>query len=259
MRGSLSEPPAHLLGISVGFYTRSQLTHLVARLVDAGKQTVVANHNLHSAYLFHHDPAVCDFYRRARFAHIDGMALVLVGRMLGYPFRREHRVTYIDWIYPLLARAEAEQWNVFYVGSAPTVLQRGTATLAQHFPKLNLAAHHGYFDVNGAENNQVLDAVAGHATDVLLVGMGMPRQEHWILRNQEKLAATVILHAGACMDLVAGELHTPPRWMGRAGVEWVYRLATHPRRVWRRYLVEPWFLLPYLLRDLHRQWRQRRG
>jgi N-acetylglucosaminyldiphosphoundecaprenol N-acetyl-beta-D-mannosaminyltransferase len=80
--------------------------------------------------------------------------------------------------------------------------------------------------------------------------MGMPRQEIWVLNNLEKLHAKVILTCGACMDYIAGEIPTPPRWMGRVGLEWLYRLLSEPGRLWKRYLVEPWFLGGLLVRDL---------
>jgi N-acetylglucosaminyldiphosphoundecaprenol N-acetyl-beta-D-mannosaminyltransferase len=60
----------------------------------------------------------------------------------------------------------------------------------------------------------------------------------------------VVLPCGACMDYVAGVIPAPPRWMGRFGIEWLYRLASEPRRLWRRYLVEPWALVPLFIRTL---------
>jgi len=80
--------------------------------------------------------------------------------------------------------------------------------------------------------------------------MGMPRQEHWILDHLDQLPPCVICNVGALMELIAGSLPTPPRWVGRIGLEWLYRLLTNPRRVWRRYLLEPWALLPWLIQDL---------
>jgi N-acetylglucosaminyldiphosphoundecaprenol N-acetyl-beta-D-mannosaminyltransferase len=68
-----------------------------------------------------------------------------------------------------------------------------------------------------------------------------------------------ILMVGACFDYLAGEIPTPPRWMGRFGLEWMYRLFGEPRRLWRRYLIEPWHLLPHALSDLRQLWSERRS
>jgi N-acetylglucosaminyldiphosphoundecaprenol N-acetyl-beta-D-mannosaminyltransferase len=88
--------------------------------------------------------------------------------------------------------------------------------------------------------------------------MGMPRQEHWIADNFDRLEANVTFNLGGFMELLTGELPTPPQWVGRLNLEWLFRLATRPRRVWRRYLVEPWALTPYLMRDLTSRMRQGR-
>jgi N-acetylglucosaminyldiphosphoundecaprenol N-acetyl-beta-D-mannosaminyltransferase len=81
----------------------------------------------------------------------------------------------------------------------------------------------------------------------------MPRQEHWIVDHLDQIDANVIFNLGAFMEYITGELPTPPPWVGPAGVEWLYRLATRPGRVWRRYLVEPWSLMPFLVRDVGRR------
>lgn len=79
--------------------------------------------------------------------------------------------------------------------------------------------------------------------------MGMPR---WILDNLDRLTANVILTAGACFNYIAGAIPKPPRWMSRMGLEWLYRLISEPRRLGKRYLIEPWALLPLMIADVQR-------
>jgi N-acetylglucosaminyldiphosphoundecaprenol N-acetyl-beta-D-mannosaminyltransferase len=83
-----------------------------------------------------------------------------------------------------------------------------------------------------------------------MVGMGMPRQEYWVLDNLRNIQANVILTAGACLDYVAKAAPTPPRWIGHLGLEWLYRLLSDPVRLWRRYLLEPWFILKLLFQEI---------
>jgi N-acetylglucosaminyldiphosphoundecaprenol N-acetyl-beta-D-mannosaminyltransferase len=113
-----------------------------------------------------------------------------------------------------------------------------------------MKTHHGYFSIEqGAHDNlSVLKEIEEYAPNLLLIGMGMPRQEYWILENYDQLKANAILTAGACMDYVAGNVPTPPRWMGRTGLEWLYRLLNEPKRLWKRYLVEPWYILGLIVR-----------
>ena len=88
----------------------------------------------------------------------------------------------------------------------------------------------------------MLAQIRDYAPDVLMVGMGMPRQEIWIEENLKDIFATAIFCCGGLMDLVAGEIPTPPRWLGPLGLEWLFRLFSQPVRTWRRYLLEPWFI-----------------
>jgi N-acetylglucosaminyldiphosphoundecaprenol N-acetyl-beta-D-mannosaminyltransferase len=109
----------------------------------------------------------------------------------------------------------------------------------------------GYFDPtqNSAENQAVLDSIRSFHPNVLLVGMGMPRQETWLLENLDGINTNAVYCCGAMMDYLTGNIPTPPRWMGQIGLEWLYRLLSEPNRLWRRYLVEPWTVLGIVARE----------
>ena len=237
-----------LLGVVVDPLTIAELNERIAKAVNQGERLIIAHHNLHSVYLYHRDPKMRAFFARAQVVHIDGMPLVYWARVLGYPVTKQHRVTYVDWVHPLMATAAAEGWRVFYLGGKPGVAARAAEKLRRQYPGLVLETRHGYFTPE--ENDAVLEEIARFQPHVLMVGMGMPRQEHWVLDNLERISANAILTAGACFDYVAGVIPTPPRWMGRVGLEWLYRLWSEPRRLARRYLLEPWFLVPLALKDL---------
>jgi N-acetylglucosaminyldiphosphoundecaprenol N-acetyl-beta-D-mannosaminyltransferase len=248
-----------LLGVRVQALTRDALTELVASRAGSGAGTIIANHNLHSVALSRSDSSLAEFYREADFVHVDGMALVFLGWLLGLPLRREHRVTYVDWLPSLLSRAESDGWRIFFLGGAPGVAAQALIGLRERFPRLQAASHHGFFDADSADaNTAVLDEIAGYRPNLLLVGMGMPRQELWIRSNAGRIRVDVILPVGACLDYFAGEIPTPPRWLGPLGLEWAFRLASEPRRLWRRYLVEPFTLIPAVLQDVRRRVRNTR-
>ena len=243
----LSIPAFKVLDCRIHAVTASALTDLVERAVDSRDSCIVANHNLHSLYLYHHDAKLRMLFARARWIHADGMGIVMLGRASGIRLERSVRITYVDWLPLLMERAAKRKWRVFYLGSKPGVADRGTKILLNKFPGLTMGCAHGYFDPAGEENERMLGAIREFAPDLLLVGMGMPRQEHWILDNFDSLGQAVWLPCGAAIDYVAGEIPTPPRWAGRWGMEWLYRLVAEPRRLWRRYLLEPLFLC-HLLR-----------
>jgi N-acetylglucosaminyldiphosphoundecaprenol N-acetyl-beta-D-mannosaminyltransferase len=240
------------LGVQLNALSILELNSLIAESVEQNQKWIIANHNLHSLYLYHHDPKMRAFYAKADYTHIDGMPLVMIGKLLGYPIQRNQRVTYVDWVYPLMAQAARKGWRIFYLGSKPGVAERGANILRSSFPGLQIACYHGYIDTrkNGQENLATLAAIKAYQPHVLMVGMGMPRQEHWITDNLESIHANSILPSGACIDYIAGAVPTPPRWMGRFGLEWLYRLLSEPKRLWRRYLIEPWFVARLLLREI---------
>lgn len=244
-----------MLGVRVQPLTIADLHAIIAEATRCAARQIVANHNLHSVYLYHRDPEMRRFYASAHWVHIDGMPLVWLGCLLGQGLRREHRTTYVDWIGPLMNEAAENGWRVFYLGSRPGVAERGVDILRKRFSGLRIAARDGYFDATtgSTQNRSVLEQIASFKPQLLMVGMGMPRQEKWILSNMESLPSCVVLPCGAAIDYVAGEIATPPRWMGRLGVEWLYRLACEPRRLARRYLLEPLFLVRPLMADLRRR------
>ena len=244
----------NLLGVTVDPITIAELHKCIAKAIARGERWIIAHHNLRSVYLYHRDPKMRAFFTKAQVIHIDGMPLVYWARVLGYPVTKQHRVTYVDWVHPLMATAAAEGWRVFYLGGKPGVAARAAEKLRQQYPGLVLETRHGYFTPE--ENDAVLEEITRFQPHVLMVGMGMPRQEHWVLDNLERISANAILTVGACFDYVAGVIPTPPRWMGRMGLEWLYRLWSEPRRLARRYLLEPWFLVPLALKDLTGRFRK---
>jgi len=244
-----------VFGIKITPMTLDVLLTTLAAFVASRRPCVIASQNMHGISVMLHD----DDFRRLHedgetLVHIDGMPLVALCRLAGLPVGREHRVTLVDLVWPLLSLAEASGWRVFYLGSTRRVLDRALDVVRRRHPGLPVAAHHGFFDLTDRRaNDAVVAEIRSFAPQLLLVGMGMGRQERWIAEHRAAVGDAVILTVGACMEYVAGEVGTPPRWMGGSGLEWVYRLTESPARFWRRYLVEPWPVFLYLLRSMARR------
>lgn len=237
-----------ILGVKVNLLSMKQLNFLIDETIRLNQKRIIANHNLNSLYIFHHNPMMRKFYSVVDYVHIDGMALVLLGKLLKLPFKREHRVTYADWVWSLMEQAVENNWRILYLGSKPGVAERGAKILKDRYPGLDIATVHGYFSLHN-QNHKVIEKINTYRPNVLMVGMGMPRQEEWILNNIHQIDANIVLPSGACIDYIAKEIATPPRWMGQVGLEWLYRLITEPKRLWRRYLIEPWFIAKLFLEE----------
>ena len=241
-----------LLGVSVDALTRSDLHELIAESVLKNERRLILNHNLHSICLCHRDQRMAQTYEDCDFIYVDGLPIIFLGRMLGLELRSEHRITFLDSFDLLAAEATRRNWRLFYLGSKPGVAQRGAQMLLQRFPALQIATAHGFFDSGrtSRENLAVLSAINRFRPHILMVGMGMPRQEHWIQENLGSISANAIFTCGATMDYLTGEIRTPPRWAGPLGAYGLVRLLHEPRRLWRRYLLEPWFIGGLFVRDM---------
>ena len=247
---------ASFFGLTLQPMSSPKLMALVEKGISENRKWVITNHNLHSVFLFHRHPKLREFYKSAHWTFIDGMPLIALGKFYGYALEREQRVTLADWIHPLMETAAHKGWRVYNLGSPEGVAARGAAVLRRLYPGLQIEVSNGYFDArrDSAENEAVVQRINAYRPDLLMVGMGMPRQEFWTQENMERLNARVILASnGAAIDYIAGMVPTPPRWAGRMGLEWAFRLASEPRRLFARYLLEPWYLLILLMMDFVRK------
>jgi N-acetylglucosaminyldiphosphoundecaprenol N-acetyl-beta-D-mannosaminyltransferase len=232
----------------------SEIFHHVARRLREGQRTIVANHNTHSLAIARKNREFRTFYSAADLVQVDSIPLIFWARLTAGRGRRFHRCTYLDWREEFWERAQAEGWRVFFIGGRLGVGERARAHILERWPKLQLAVHHGHFDAapGSKPNDAVCDAIAAYRPDILLVGMGMPRQELWVMQNLPRLGSCAIFTVGAAFDYEAGVQAACPRWIGRIGAEWLFRLAGNPARLGRRYLVEPFSLLDLAALDLIR-------
>ncbi|WP_313452796.1 WecB/TagA/CpsF family glycosyltransferase [Brevundimonas sp.] len=256
-----SRERVRLLGQAMDLVRPEEVMHHLQLAVAEGRKSLIANHNLHSLYLLTRRPELQAFYDRADMVEVDSTPLLWFSRVLGLHSRAFHRCTYLDWRDHFWSLADRKGWRVLSIGGAPGVGEAAVAKLATRYPGAEIETRHGYFDAapGSADNAAVLAQVAAFRPHVLFVGMGMPRQELWIADHFDALPPCVVLSVGAAFDYEAGAQKAAPRWMGRAGIEWAYRLFHDPKRLFVRYCVEPWFLLPLIVADIRAARRGRRA
>lgn len=175
---------------------------------------------------------------RSALSLCDTIGILLASRLRGGPLRE--RVTGIDLIAPLAERsARAGDVRLFLLGGAPGVAERAARALVDSYPGLRVAgSRDGYFEPK--ESAAIAAAIAASGANVVLVGLGSPKQEYWL---EEHLAATgcgVGIGVGGSFDVLAGVVRRAPPLLRRLGLEWLYRLAREPGR-WRRQLALPQF------------------
>jgi N-acetylglucosaminyldiphosphoundecaprenol N-acetyl-beta-D-mannosaminyltransferase len=229
------------LDVWVDRFTIDDFLHYVRCVTTARRPTVIAHHNLNSLAICRRSPVIRSFYDQVDAVFVDGMGVVATARLVGAPIRAEHRLAVLDWIWPLLEMAARERWHVMHLGGSEDVLDEATRSILSRHPSLRLTCIDGYFDMDpgSTDGADALARVQAARPDLLLVGMGMPRQELWLLENRHSLPPCVVITVGGIFSFISGERRAAPRWLGPLGLEWLFRLVTEPRRLWRRYLLEP--------------------
>ena len=212
----------------------------------------VVTPNVDHAVLFQHRPDLRDAYARASLVLADGAPLVLASRLCGKEL--PERVAGSDLV-PRLFGATSEPLRVFLLGAAPGVADAAAGRIHAQWPNVAVVGTYSPplgFEDDADENERILTLIASAQPDLLVVGFGAPKQELWVSKHCDRLQARVALCAGATIDFLAGHRRRSPVWMRRAGLEWLHRVASEPRRLAGRTPGGAWEL-PQLL---GREWRR---
>lgn len=181
-------------------------------------------------------PELRDALDEADLVYCDGYGVRLAAKALDVEI--PHRMTGADWIWDLATLCEAADQSVYLLGSEPGVTREAAERLRARYPRLRVAgSHHGYFEPGSPHDDRVIEDINEKHPDIVLVGMGTPRQELWVEHNAGRLDAGVVWTVGALFDYVSGRVPRAPSWLADNGFEWIFRLAIEPQRMWRRYLL----------------------
>lgn len=193
--------------------------------------------------------------RAARWVVADGMPLVWASRLLARPL--PERVNGADLALRLMERAARAGYRVFFLGGDPGIPALAARRLQQRLPGLKvvgtLSPLFG-FDSRAAEVERTVRAVRAAAPDVVLVGLGAPKQELWLRQHLSEAGVPVGIAVGGTFNFWSGRIRRAPVVFQRAGLEWLWRLAQEPRRLWKRYLVRDLEFFPLLGAALWRRW-----
>ena len=219
--------------------TFAEALDAIADMVRGRSGGAVFTPNVDHVVMASVDPRFQRAYADVDLALADGMPVVWASRALGLPV--PEKVSGSDLVPALMERAAADGFRVYLLGGAA---RRAARRLRSALPGLRVVgAASPRIDLE-APDAAVLDAIRITAPDLVLVGLGAPKQELWIRAHAAALRPAVLLGVGASIDFLAGTARRAPRWMSAVGLEWAYRLAHEPRRLWRRYLVrDPRFLV----------------
>jgi N-acetylglucosaminyldiphosphoundecaprenol N-acetyl-beta-D-mannosaminyltransferase len=203
----------------------------------------------------HDDPTFRSVMNEADLVTPDGMPLVWGLRRLGVEdATRVYGPDLTPWI---LERAATEGLPVGFYGVTDEIMSEFSRRVLQRWPSLNIAYSYSppFRPLSEEEDLRVVEDVNASGARILLVGLGCPRQEQWMAAHRSRIDAAMV-GVGAAFDFIAGNKRQAPELMQRTGTEWVFRLVTEPRRLWKRYLIHnPRFVALFgaqLIRTRHR-------
>jgi N-acetylglucosaminyldiphosphoundecaprenol N-acetyl-beta-D-mannosaminyltransferase len=191
---------------------------------------------VHTVMLCQEDEVLREAVSQADFTVPDGQPLVWAMNMLGHQL--PSRVYGPELMVRACERARTTGVRMYlYGGRNQGALVQLALNLRKRFPGLQIVGGYSppFRELSDEEEHAVVDEINRSKADVVWVGIGAPKQEKWMARMRERLDAPVLIGVGAAFDFHAGLVPQAPPWMQRIGLEWLFRLGTEPRRLWRRY------------------------
>jgi N-acetylglucosaminyldiphosphoundecaprenol N-acetyl-beta-D-mannosaminyltransferase len=227
-----------ILGCRLDTLDTDAATDAIATLARVGHGAQVVTLGTEMVVYAQHDPRFRDIVNHCALSLCDTVGLLTVARQRGA--RLSDRVTGVELVEHLCARAARDGIRVFLLGSAGGVAEQAAQILRQRYPGLQIGGvRDGYFRAD--ETAAIVEAIRAGGAELLLVGMGSPRQEFWLSENLAATGAGAGVGIGGSLDVIAGKVERAPEAWRRVGLEWLYRLKKEPHR-WRRQLALPQFV-----------------
>lgn len=174
--------------------------------------------------------------RGASLALPDGTPLGWVAKLRGV---KAEKLSGPDFLIEFCRRTQHKNYRHYFYGAAPGVADELAERLRRQFPEIQIAGTFSppYRTLTTQEDDAIVQQINATKPDMIWVGLGCPKQERWMQEHASRLCASVLLGVGQAFDIHAGRLKRAPAWMRASGLEWLFRLCSEPRRLWRRYLV----------------------
>jgi N-acetylglucosaminyldiphosphoundecaprenol N-acetyl-beta-D-mannosaminyltransferase len=253
---ALRLPRRIIMGTPIDLADRATWVYCIGRWLSDGTPGTAIGVNANLINLAKADPTLEAALNSAELSYADGQAVVWAAQALGWPVRE--RLATTDMVHPLCDLLVERGASLFLLGGEPGVADAAAKVLQATYPGLQIAGTcHGYLPRE--QDAEVVKQINDSHAQVLLVGMGDPAQQMWVARHRPELKANAVLTCGGLFNWINGKHPRPPQWMVTSGLEWVWRLALEPGRLWRRYVVGNPQFVSSLLRELLRGGRRRQA
>jgi N-acetylglucosaminyldiphosphoundecaprenol N-acetyl-beta-D-mannosaminyltransferase len=226
----------NVVTLQVNVCNHTSAIRRVAELIERGRGGYVCFSTVHMTMESFDNPEYAVKVNAANLIIPDGMPIVWMQKLQGE--RQAARVRANDLMIMLCAYAEKNNLTVGFYGGEQTVIDAILERAKRDFPKLKIvyAFSPPFRSLTDEEDAEITDEINEKKPDILFMGLGCPKQENWMAAHKGKLTA-VMLGVGASFDFFAGNVRESPEWLGKLGLEWLFRLTQEPRRLWKRYLI----------------------
>ncbi|MGD0652379.1 MAG: WecB/TagA/CpsF family glycosyltransferase [Verrucomicrobiia bacterium] len=240
-----------IFGIPIDNLTVEETLQKIEEFIRSGRvhQHVVVN--VDKIVKAHRDAKLREVIRSCDLINVDGQPVVWMSRWLGQPLKE--RVNGTDLMMALIERSAEKGYRPFFLGAREEIVTKLAQTLQARYPQLSVAGwHDGYWSAE--EEPAVVEQIRRSRADILFVAISSPKKEIFLGRWKGELGVPFMMGVGGSFDVAAGCVKRAPRWMQKAGLEWLYRLMQEPARMWRRYLVDDMAIVPLFWKEW---WRLR--
>ena len=229
----------NILGVNVDAVTMAEAVAHVTEAMDVRANVMIATANAEMIMRATHDEELRDILNAAALVVPDGAGTVWAARHLGHAM--PERVAGYDLAQELLRRAPAEGRRIYFFGAAPGVAEKAKEKAEQLYPGIEIVGvRNGFF--SPADNAAIIAEIREARPDLLLVALGVPKQEKWIAAHLAELDVPAAIGVGGTLDVMAGVMKRAPYWMQKAKLEWLFRGLMQPKRA-GRLLALPKFVL----------------
>ena len=225
----------HILNTKIDNYSMQETLQIVDKSIQQKEQLHHTVVNAGKIVAMQKDEALRESVNEADLINADGQAVIWASKILNKPLKE--RVAGIDLFENLVKLANQKEYSVYLLGAKQDVVETVANNFKQNYnPKIIAGYRNGYF--SAAEEKQIVEKIVASKANMLFVAMSSPKKEIFLHKHREALkAVNFIMGVGGSFDVLSGKTKRAPLWMQNSGLEWFYRFAQEPKRMWKRYLV----------------------
>ena len=218
---------------------RAELLRMAAEDVESHKGSFMVFLNVDVVMKIERDTYLQKIVEEAKYVVADGMPLIWISRWFGRPLKE--KISGSDFVPALCRYAEKNNKTMFFTGGTAKSLEDARKNLKRKYPAIKIAGTYSPpfgFEESPDEIRRMNEAIKKVQPDILVVCFGCPKQEKYIYENHEAYDAGISVCAGGTIDFLSGRIPRCPKWMGRCGLEWLYRFSREPKRLFKRYFID---------------------